>query len=127
MPTGGLLLWGTFAPVFSNFIDHLAEIGTASFIFEMEGLGPAMTWCKTGSCLNVYLLWSSDTLQAPKICAVVEHTSFLHRVHMAAVIILLHFLRLVGDGSVSHVEARQKEVRLVVIVAKEAKERSCWT
>ena len=36
--------------------------------------------------------------------------SLLHTVHMASVLIL-HLLRLVGDGSVSDVEARQKEVR----------------
>ena len=36
MPTGALLLRGTFAPFFTNFIDVLAEIGTVSFIFEMK-------------------------------------------------------------------------------------------
>ena len=69
------------------------------------------------SCLNVYLPWSSDTLQAPTICAVV-HRSLLHRVHMVPVI--LHLLRLVGDGHVSYVESRQKEVRLAGIAIKEA-------
>ena len=44
MPTGGLLLQGTFAPFFTNFIDDLAEIGTASLIFEMKVLRAAMTW-----------------------------------------------------------------------------------
>ena len=55
MPSGGLLLKGTFAPFFTNFIDVLGEIGTTSFIFEMKVLRAAMTWCKTVSCLNVYL------------------------------------------------------------------------
>ena len=55
MPTGGLLLQGTFAPFFTNFIDVLAEIGTVSFIFEMKLLGAAITRRKTVSCLNVYL------------------------------------------------------------------------
>ena len=125
MPSGGLLLRGTFAPFFTNFIDYLAEIGAASFVFEMKVLTASMAWHKTVSCLNVYLPWSSDTLQAPKICAVV-HTSLLHRVHMVSVVIL-HLLRLVGDGSVSYVEARQKEVRLAGIAIKEAQEKSCWT
>ena len=40
----------------------------------------------------------------------VVHTSLLHRVHLVPVVIL-HLLRLVGDGSVLYVEARQKEVR----------------
>ena len=78
---------------------------------------------KTGSCLNVYLPCCSDTLQAPKICAVV-HTSLLHKVHIVSVVIL-HLLRLAGDGSVSYVEARQKEVRFVGIAIKEAQEKSC--
>ena len=43
MPTGGLLLGGTFALFFTNFIDVLAEIGTVSFIFEMKVLRAAMT------------------------------------------------------------------------------------
>ena len=82
-----------------------------------------MTWCKTVSCLNVYLPGSSDTLLAPKICAVVQ-TSLLYRVHMVSVVIL-HLLRLVGDGSVSYVDARQKEVRLAGIAIKKAQEKSC--
>ena len=40
---------------FTNFIDALAETGTASFIFEMQVLRAAMTWRKTVSCLHVYL------------------------------------------------------------------------
>ena len=75
------------------------------------------------SCLNVYLPCCKATLQAPKIRAVV-HTSLLHRAHMASVVIL-HLLRLVGDGSVSYVEARQKEVKLAGIAIKEAQEKSC--
>ena len=57
------------------------------------------------------------------MCAVV-HTSLLHRVHMVSAFIL-QFLRLIGDESVSYVEARKKEVRLAGIVIKEAQERSC--
>ena len=98
-------------------------MGTASYIFKMKVLRASMTLQKTESCLNVYLPCCSDTLQALKICAVV-HTSLLHRVHMASVVIL-HLLRLVGDGSVSYVEARQKEVRLAGIAIKEAQEKSC--
>ena len=75
------------------------------------------------SCLNVYLSGTSDTLQAPEICAVV-HTFLLHRVHMVSVLIL-DLLRVVVDGSVSYVEARQKEVRLAGIAIKEAQEKSC--
>ena len=40
-------------------------------------------------------------------------------------VVILHLLRLVGDGSVSYVEARQKEVRLAGIAIKEAQEKSC--
>ena len=65
----------------------------------------------------------SDTLQAPKMCAVV-HTSFLHKVLMASVVIP-HLLRLVGDGRVSNVEARENEVRLAGIAKKVAQEESC--
>ena len=75
------------------------------------------------SCLNVYLPCCSDTLQAPKMCAVV-HTSLLHKVHLASVVIL-HLLRLVGDGSVSNVEARQNEVRLGGIAIKVVQEKNC--
>ena len=57
------------------------------------------------------------------MCAVV-HTSLLHRVHMVSAVIL-HLLRLIGDESVSCVEARKKEVRLAGIAIKEAQERSC--
>ena len=57
------------------------------------------------------------------MCAVV-HTSLLHRVHVVSVVIL-HLLRLVGDRSVSYVEARQKEVRLAATAIKEAQEKSC--
>ena len=108
---------------FRNFIDDLAEMGIASFIFKMNILRASITLCKTVSCLNVYLPCCSNNLQAPKICAVV-HTSLLHRVHMASVVIL-HLLRLVGDGSVSYVEAKQKEVRLASIAIKEAQQKSC--
>ena len=121
MPTSGLHLRGTFALFFTNFIDVLAEIGTASVIFEMKILRVAMNWRKTVSCLNLYLSWS--TLQAPKICAVV-HTSLLHMVHMVSVVIP-QLLRLLGNGSMSYVEARQKEVRLAGIANKEAQEKSC--
>ena len=89
----------------------------------MKVLRTSMTPCKTVSCLNVYLPCCSDALQAPKICAVV-HTSLLHKVHIVSVVIL-HLLRLAGDGSVSYVEARQKEVRLAGIAIKEAQEKSC--
>ena len=53
----------------------------------------------------------------------VVHTSLLHRVHLVSVI--LHLLRLLGDRSVSYVEARQKEVRLAATAIKEAQEKSC--
>ena len=101
---------GTLVPFFTNFMNDLGEIGTVYFKFKMKLLRDSMILCKTVSCLNVYLPCCSDTLQAPKICAVV-HTSLLHKVHMASVV-TLHLLRLVGDGNVSNVEARQKEVRL---------------
>ena len=41
-----------------------------------------------------------------------------------ASVVTLHLLRLVGDGSVSYVEARQKELRLAGIANKEAQEKS---
>ena len=49
----------------------------------------------------------------------VVHTSLLHRVHLVSVI--LHLVRLLGDRSVSYVEARQKEVRLADIAIKKPK------
>ena len=67
-----------------------------SFIFKMKVLRTSMTPRKTVLCLNVYLPCCSDTLQAPKICAVV-HTSLLHKVHIVSVVIL-YLLRLAGDG-----------------------------
>ena len=76
------------------------------------------------SCLNVYLTCCSDTFQAPKLCVVV-HTSLLHNVHMASVVIL-HLLRLVGDGRVSNVEARQNGLRLTSIAIKVVQKNSCW-
>ena len=83
-----------------------------------------MTWWKTVLCLNVYLPCCSDSLQA-YICAVV-HTSLLHRVYMGSVVIL-HILRLLGDGTVPYVEARLNEVRLAGIAIKKTQEKSCWT
>ena len=38
---------------------------------------------------------------------------------------ILHFLGLVGNESLSNVEARKKEVKLAGIAIKEAKEKSC--
>ena len=52
----------------------------------MKILRTSMTPRKTVSCLNVYLPCCSDTLQAPKICAVV-HTSLLQKVHNVSVVI----------------------------------------
>ena len=123
MPTGGVLLRGTFVPFHTNFIDDLGEIGTVSFIFQMKVLRTSMTPHKTVSCLNGYLPCCSDTLQALKIWAVV-HTSLMHKVHIVSVVIRYLF-RLAGDGSVSYVEARQKEVRLAGITIKDAQEKSC--
>ena len=42
-----------------------------------------------------------------------------------ASVAILHILRLVGDGSVLYVEARQKEVGLAGIAIKEAQQKSC--
>ena len=98
----------TLVPFFKNLSDDLREIGTACFIFKMKLLRGSMVLCKTVSCLNLYLPCCSDTLQAPKMCTVV-HTSLLYNAHMASVVIL-HLLRLVGDGRVSNVEARQNEI-----------------
>ena len=103
-------------------MDDLGKIGTACFIFKMKLLRDSMTLRKTMSFLNVYLPCCSDTLQAPKMCVVV-HTCLLHKVHTASVVIL-HLLRLVGDGSVSNVEATQNKVRLVDIAIKVAQEKS---
>ena len=64
IPAGGVLLRGTFVPFLTNFIDDLGEIGNVSFIFKMKVLRTAMTSHKAVSCLNVYLLCCSDTLQA---------------------------------------------------------------
>ena len=81
------------------------------------------TFEKTVPFLNVYPPCCSDTLQTPKMCAVV-HASVLHKVHTASVVIL-YLLRLVSDSRVSNVEAKQNEVRLVGIAIKEAQEKSC--
>ena len=120
MTTGGVLLCGTLVPFFTNLMD---DSGTACFIFKMKLLKDSMTLRKTVSCLNVYLPCCSDTLQAPKTCALL-HTSLLHKVHLASVVIL-HLLRLVGDGGVSYVEAKQNEVTLGGIAIKVAQEKSC--
>ena len=74
--TGGILLWDTCAPFYINFIDDLAEIITASFIFRVKVFGASVTLHKTMLCMNVYFPCCSDTLQAPEICAVV-YTSLL--------------------------------------------------
>ena len=123
MPTGGVLLRDTLVPFYTNLMADLGEIDTAYFTFKMKLWREPIILCNTVSCLNVYLPCCSDTLQAPKMCAVV-HTSLLHKVHMASVVIL-HLLRLVGDGRVSNVEARQNEVRLAGIANKVAQEKSC--
>ena len=115
---------GTLVPFFTNLIDDLGEIGNACFMFKMKLLRDSMILRKIVSCLNVYLPCCSETLQAPKMCVVV-HTLLLCKVHTACVVIL-HLLRLVGDGSVSNVEARQNEVRLGGIAIKVAQEKSCW-
>ena len=51
----------------------------------MRALRASMTFRKTVSFQNVYPPCCSDTLQAPKIYAVVQ-TSLLHREHMASVV-----------------------------------------
>ena len=58
------------------------------------------------------------------ISLVVVHTSLLHKVNIVSVVIL-HLLRLAGDGNVSYVEARQKEIRLAGIAIEEPQEKSC--
>ena len=88
----------------------------------MNVLRASVTICNPVSGLNVYLPCCSDTLQ-PIICAAV-YTSLMHLVHMASVVILCR-LRLVGEKSVSYVEARQKEVALTRINIKEPQEKSC--
>ena len=93
-------------PFFTNLIDDLGEIGTACFIFKMKVLRDSMILRKTVACLNVYLPYCSDTLLAPTMCVIV-HTSLLHKVHTASVVIL-HLLRLAGDGRVSDVENKMK-------------------
>ena len=70
---------GTFFAFLTNVIDDLGEIGTVPFIFQMNVLKTSVTSRKTISCLNVCLPCCSDTLQAPKICAV-AHTSLLHQI-----------------------------------------------
>ena len=73
--------------------------------------------------MYINLPFCSDTLQAPKMCMVL-HTSLLHKVHTASVV-TLYLLRLVVDGRVSNVEARQNEVRLAGIAIKVTQEKSC--
>ena len=109
---------------FAN-IDDLPKIRTAGFIFKMKVLLALMALHKTILCVNIYFPCSSDTLQAPKIHAVV-HTSILHKVHLESVVIL-HLLKLVGHESVSYVAAEQKEVGLDDIAIKETQNNSCCT
>ena len=123
MPTGELLWRDTLVPFFTNLMDDLEEIGTACFIFKMKLPGDSIILCNKVSCLNVYLPYCSDTSQAHKVCAIV-HTCLLYKVHMALGVIL-HLLRLVGNGRVSNVEAGQNEVRLAGTANKVAQEKSC--
>ena len=58
------------------------------------------------------------------MCSAVVHASLLHKVHIVSVV-FLPLLMLAGDGSVSYVETRQKEVRLAGTAIKEAQEKSC--
>ena len=90
---------------------------------DIEGGELYVTFCKTMLCLNVYRPCCGDTLQGPKIYAVV-HTSLLQREHLLSVVIC-HLLRLEGDGSVSYVEPRQKKVRLFGISIRETEEKYC--
>ena len=92
MPNGGVLLRDTVVLFFTNSVDDLGEIGTACL----------MMLCKRVSCLNVYSPCCSDTLQAPKMCVVVQ-TFSLHKVHTASVVIL-HLLRLLGNSRMSTVD-----------------------
>ena len=123
MPTEGVLLHHTLVPFLTNLMDDLGEIGTACFIFNMKLLRDSIILCNTVSCLNVDLPCCSDTLQAPKMCAALD-TSLLHKVHMVSVVIL-HLLRLVGNGRVSNVEARQNKAILAGTANKVAQEKSC--
>ena len=116
MPAGGV--WGHFSSLYIAFFLLLTLHYTACFTFKMKYLRDSMTLCKTVPCLNIYLPCCSDTLQAPQMCGVL-HKSLLHKVHIASVVIL-HLLRLVSDGRVSKVEARQSEVRLADIEFNEA-------
>ena len=87
MPTGEVLLPGTLVPILTDLKDDFGEIGAACFILKMKLLRDLMILCKTVSCLNVYLTCCSDTLQAPKMYAIL-HTSLLHKVHLPSVVIL---------------------------------------
>ena len=40
-------------------------------------------------------------------------------------VVILHILRLLGDGTVPYVEARLNEVRLAGIAIKKTQEKSC--
>ena len=123
IPTEGVLLRVTFAPFLTNFIEDLAEIGTASFRLAMKLLRTSMTPHKTVSCLNVYLPSCSDILQALEICALV-HTSWLHKVHIASVVILHlnshnNFFKLFYDhgSSVNHFQFWVKNIQNLNIIA----------
>ena len=121
MSPEGVFLCVTLVPSFTNLMDGLGEIRTACFIFKMKLLRDSMILHKTVSCLNVYLPCCSNTLRAPKMCAVV-HISLLHKVHTASVVIL-YVLRLMGYGSVSNVGARKNKVRLAGIAIKVGQEK----
>ena len=81
------------------------------------------------SYLNVYLPCCSNTLQGPKMYAVV-HTSLLHKMHVPSVVILsssvVNLLRLVGDNRVWNFETRQNKVRFGGIANKVVQEKSCY-
>ena len=64
------------------------------------------------------------TLHAPKMCAVVRMI-LLHRKQEASEEILQR-LRLLGDGKVSKVEERQKEIRLTGDASNNFHEKFCW-
>ena len=72
--------------------------------------------------MNVYLPCRRDALEVPKKCAV-KHTTLLYMEYMASVVIL-HLVRLVGDGRMPYVEAKQRELRLAGIVYKMDRENS---
>lgn len=122
-PLGNLLVFLGTVPCLTKFIYF--EDGLVTDNDDKKDFNSKTTISNTASCLYVYLPCARATLHVPKICGVVQ-TCFLHKKQLFSVE-TCHLCKLEGDGRVSYVAPRQKDIKFWGKPNKVFQERSCFT